>query len=51
MKHYFLLLILLFLSGCDICDPAAGGRNPQICEYNPSKAGADIVFTIQTLQM
>lgn len=43
MKHYFLLLILLFLSGCDICDPAAGGRSPQICEYNPSKAGADIV--------
>jgi hypothetical protein len=31
------------LSGCDICDPAAGGRSPQICEYNPSKAGADIV--------
>ena len=43
MKHYFLLLILLFLSGCDICDPATGGRSPQICEYNPSKAGADIV--------
>ena len=43
MKHYFLLLILLFLSGCDICDPAVGGRSPQICEYNPSKAGADIV--------
>ena len=43
MKHYFLLLILLFLSGCDICDPAAGGRSPQMCEYNPSKAGADIV--------
>ena len=43
MKHYFLLLILLFLSGCDICDPATGGRSPQICEYNPSKAGAYIV--------
>ena len=43
MKHYFLLLIIPFLSGCDICDPAAGGRSPQICEYNPSKAGADIV--------
>ena len=43
MKHYLLLLILLFLSGCDICDPAVGGRSPQICEYNPSKAGADIV--------
>ena len=43
MKHYLLLLIILFLSGCDICDPAAGGRSPQICEYNPSKAGADIV--------
>ena len=31
------------MSGCDICDPATGGRSPQICEYNPSKAGADIV--------
>ena len=43
MKHYLLLLILLFLSGCDICEPVVDFARDPHCEYNPSKAGADIV--------
>ena len=45
MKHYILLLIIpfVFFSCCfGLCDPT-DVRGKQICEYNPSKAGADIV--------
>ena len=45
MKHYLLLLIIpfAFFSCCfGLCDPT-DVRGKQICEYNPSKAGADIV--------